>query len=177
MPRTVPSLSLQNPGNFVASALWNSGPKAMGDFYTAPPMFRGRQATFQTTTTAVWAAMNFDAEDVDTDNGHSTSTNNSRYICQVAGWYWVSGYAAWTNAGAQAVIFCAIAVNGTIKLGTGQELQKTNADYGSLCASGMVNLKVNDYVETWGRQDTGGNLNTFVGTDLCPVMNVVWVHS
>lgn len=178
MPRTIPSLLLQNPGSTVSATLWNSGPKAVGDYYTTPPMFRGRQSAAQTFVSGVWTAVTLDVTDVDTDSGHSNITNNSRYTAQVAGWYWVVGFGAWINsANAQADIFCGLYVNGTLVLGTAQALQKTANDFSSLSASSMVYLRVGDYVEVWARQDSGGNMNSAPNTDLDPCMNLIWVHS
>lgn len=178
MPRTVPSLVLQNPGNLVSSTLWNNGPKAMGDYYTAPPMFRGRQVATQTFTTGVWAAVTLDATDVDTDSGHSNVTNNSRYTAQVSGWYWVVGFCAWTNTNTSHDIFCALYVNGSIMLGTGQAVEKTGSDFASVSASSLVFLHVGDYVEVFARQDTGANYVTWTNNvDLTPCMNLVWVRN
>lgn len=179
MPRTVPSLALQNPGNVVSSTLWNNGPKAMGDFYTAPPMFRGRQSATQTFTTGTWAALTLDATDIDTESGHSNVTNNSRYTAQVGGWYWVLGFGAWTNsANGQADIYCGLRVNGTLIVGTAQVALKTANDFSSISSSGLIYLRVGDYVEVWARQDTGANLVTWTNNvDLTPCMNLVWAHS
>lgn len=178
MPRTVPSLLLQNPGSLVSAALWNSGPKAMGDFYTAPPLFRGHQSATQTFTTGTWTAVTLDVTDVDTESGHSNITNNSRYTAQTAGWYWAVGFCAWTNANASHDVFCALYVNGSIRLGTGQALAKPTNDYTSLSTSSLVYLRAGDYVEVFARQDTGANLATFAGNvDLTPCMNLVWAHS
>lgn len=179
MPRTVPSLALQNPGNVVSSSLWNTGPKAMGDFYTAPPMFRGRQSAAQTFTSGTWTAVTLDVTDVDTDSGHSNITNNSRYTAQTAGWYWVVGFGAWVNsANAQADVYCGLYVNGTLILGTAQALQKTANDFSSVSSSSLIYLHVGDYVEVWARQDSGANLTAWTSNvDLTPCMNAVWVHS
>jgi len=179
MPRTVPSVALQNPGNIVTSALWNNGPKAMCDFYVSPPLFRGRQATTQVIATGTWTVINLDAEDVDTENGHSNTVNNSRYVCQVAGWYWVTGFVAWPNSNNQADIYCALYVNGSAHVyGSPQALLKNANGFSSVSASGLVYLQVNDYVQVHARQDTGANYTTFdSGVDLCPCMNLVWVHS
>jgi hypothetical protein len=180
MSRSVPSLVLQNPGNIVSSALWNSGPKAMGDFYTAAPMFRGRQSSAQTFTSGTWTAVHLDATDVDTDSGHSTSVNNTRYTAQTAGWYWVVGFMAWTNSNNQDPIYCALYVNGSIFVGTGQCLTKTGGagGFSALSASGLVHLHAGDYVEVWARQDTGANYTAWTTNfDLTPCMNLVWVHN
>lgn len=177
MARTVPVAPLQNPGAIVASALWNSGPKAMGDFYTGVPMFRGRQTSAFALGSGGWYVMPLQATDIDTDSGHSNSINSSRYTCQVAGWYWVQGYSAWTNSGAaQADMWCALAVNGTQLPGAQQVLQTQANDFHAVGASALVQLNVGDFVETWGRQDSGSTVSTWIGTDLCPCMNVLWVH-
>lgn len=179
MPRTVPVAALQNPGNIVTSALWNSGPKAMGDFYLTPPIFRCRQLNSQTFSNQIWAAIALDATaDVDSEGGHSSVTNNTRYTAQVAGWYLCLGFCAFQAANAQADIYCALAKNGSLIVGTGQALQKGNTDFGAISAEGLVYLHVGDYVEVWGRQDTGANLNTWANSiDLNPVLNMIWMHS
>lgn len=179
MTRTVPTAVLQNPGNLVTAALWNSGPKAQGDFYLSPPMFRGRQSAAQTFATGTWTAITLDVTDVDTDSGHSNVTNNSRYTAQVAGWYWCLGFASWTNsANAQADVYCGLASNGSLLLGTAQALQKQANDFTSLSSASMVYLKVGDYVEVWGRQDTGANYSAWTSNvDLTPCLNLFWMHS
>lgn len=180
MARSVPSLALQNPGNTVSSALWNTGPKAMGDFYTAPPMFRGRQSATQTFTSGVWAAVHLDATDVDTDSGHSNVTNNSRYTAQTGGWYWVVGFCAWQNSNNTDPIYCALYVNGSIVVGTAQSLTKVGGagGFASLASSSLIHLHAGDYVEVYARQDTGANYTTWTNNvDLTPCMNLVWVHA
>lgn len=177
MSRTVPSLLLQNPGNLVSSTLWNSGPKAMGDFYTAPPMFRAVQLTPQAFTSGAWTTIGLDSTSIDTEGGHSNSVNNSRYTAQVAGWYWVVGFSAWRNANAQADIYCGLAVNSSLYLGTAQVLQKMSGEFSALSTSGAIFLKVGDYVEVWARQNTGSSLSSWnTNTDLTPCMNLVWFH-
>jgi hypothetical protein len=166
-----------NPGDTVNATLWNNGPKAITDFYTAPPLFRGRQTSIQTAPTATWWSVSMQASDIDTDSGHSNVTNNTRYTAQVAGWYWVEGFTAWAAAGAGARIDAVIAKNNSIVTGSRQSLMKPGSDFSGIAAAILVRLAVNDYVELWGQQTTGGNLNTVVAGDLCPCMNVFWVHS
>lgn len=175
MARTVPSPTLQNPGNFVTGALWNAGPKVTGDFFTAPPMFRGRQSSTQSTSSGVFTAMNINVEDIDTDNGHAT--NSAQYVSQVAGWYWVEGYVAWTNLLGGFRMDGALFKNATILLGTQQSFSKPGAEYSAISASAIVFLAVGDSVDMRGRQNTGSTLSTFVGSDLAPALNVLWVHS
>lgn len=176
MARTVPVTATKAATQLITGALWNAGPKALGDFMLAPPVFRGRQSSAtQSMTTATWFAMNLNAEDIDSDNGHSTVTNNSRYVCQVPGWYWVEGYVA-VNSGGSGRFGASIAKNGTQIVGSMQTALVV-ADLQSLSAGCFVQLAVGDYVETWGWQGSGGTISTFDGGDLCPCMNVFWVHS
>jgi len=174
--RTVPRSAQKSSGQLITGALWNAGEWALGNFLLNVPMFRGRQSAAQTTADNVWLAMSLDVTDVDTDSGHSNSVNNSRYTCQVPGWYYVEGYFALASGGNLSQFECAIAKNGSIVVGSPQFLLH-QVDLQSLMAGSLVQLAVGDYVETWGRQHTGGNLNTFAGTDLCPCMNLFWVHS
>lgn len=176
MTRTVPSLTLENPGDMVTSALWNAGPKALGDFYTAPPICRLTQTTAQSTTSGTYSALGMNVTLVDPDGGHSNSVNNSRYTCQVPGWYLVSGYAAWTNTAGQFDVYAGVAKNGALLQGALQVLQKS-PDFSGINCEAMVQLAVGDYVEIWARQDSGGSVNTCFFSDLACSMNALWIHA
>lgn len=182
MTRTVPSPAFEASGNTVASALWNSGPKAMGDFYLSPPMFRGHQSVAQAVATNTYVAMKIDVTDIDTDNGHSNVTNNTRYTCQVAGWYYVEGFVALTNtAGAQDVLRTFMSLNASGGLpnqvfSLDQQLVKPANDYAAVYGSGMLKMAVGDYLEIYGIHGAGTTINTAPNVDLCPAMNVVWMH-
>lgn len=113
---------------------------------------------------------------VDTDGGHSTSVNNTRYTCQVAGWYYVKGSTSWTTVGVQSRIDAVIAKNNGPINGSHEALVKPNADFSGIFAEVFVYLKVGDYVELWGMQNTGGSLNTTIAGDLRPQLTVLWIH-
>lgn len=175
--RVVPRTAQKATNDLITGALWNAGPKALGDFMLNPPIFRGHQTVSVSTVSGSWDSGNLDATDVDTDGGHSNTVNNTRYTAQVAGWYYVEGYFAWVaSGGGQARFECAIAKNGSIVGASAQFLLYTS-DLQSLMSGTLVQLAVGDYVEVWGRQNTGGNLSTDLGTDLLTCMNVFWVHS
>ena len=174
--RTVPQTATKSATQLITGALWNAGPKALGDFVLGPPMFRGHQAATQTLASGAWTAMSLGATDVDTDTGHSNSVNNSRYTTQVQGWYWVEGYVAFQSGQPASRFESAIAKNGVIVPGSSQFLLRQN-DLQALSAGCVVQLNVTDYVEVWGRQNSGGNLLTQAGTDLLPSMNAFWIHS
>jgi hypothetical protein len=147
------------------------------NFLLNPPDFKGRQATLQTTVTATWTPMNLDLTVIDTYGGHSNVTNNTRYTAQVPGTYLVWGDPAWTNAGAACRFESAIAKNGTIDIGSPQFLVKPTTDFGALLAVAQIPMVVGDYVEIWGRQNSGANLNTAPNVDLCPTFNALWIHA
>jgi hypothetical protein len=174
--RVVPRTAQKSTNDLITGALWNAGPKALGDFMLNPPIFRGHQTVSVSTVSGSWDTANLDATDVDSDGGHSNTVNNSRYTAQVAGWYYAEGYFAWGSGGAASRFECAIAKNGTI-VGASAQFLLYNNDIQSLMSGTLVQLAVGDYVEVWGRQNTGGNLSTFLGSDLLTCMNVFWVHS
>ncbi len=175
MARTIPSLALQNPGGAVNGALWNSGPKAVTDFYTGPPLFRARQTSVMSTNSGSWYAMLLNFVDIDTDSGHIA--NDSRYTSQVAGWYWCEGYVTWNITGGQSRSDVAIWKNSSLVLGAQQSVLKPSGDLLAVSASAIIYLAVGDYVEIQGLQNTGGTINTAAGTDLAPSLNVLWIHS
>lgn len=183
MARTVPAPAIQQAGSVVPSAAWNSGPKALNSFYMGVPIFRGRQTIAQSVATNTYVAISLNASDVDSDSGHSNSTNNSRYTCQVAGWYYVEGFAAFANnTGAQSTMRAFLAVNSTGGLpNVVSDLLQVNVkpanDYASLSGSGILRLAVGDYVEVWCLQASGSTLNTAPLTDISPSMNLFWMHS
>jgi NADPH:quinone reductase-like Zn-dependent oxidoreductase len=161
----------------ITGALWNAGPRATSAFLMAPPICRVRQGGVLTTTSGVWSALTFNTTDVDSEGGHNNVTNNTRYTCQVPGWYMVEGYFAVNNGGGGVGRFaCSLAKNGTQIQGA-MQTTLVIADLQALLAGTVVSLAVGDYVETWGYQNTGSLVNTFVGTDLCSCMNVFWIHS
>lgn len=180
MVRTVPSVPSVNPNQLISASLWNTqGPKAMSDFYVSPPLFRGISTVAIPTTSGTWTAMPLQTTLIDSENGHSNVTNNTRYTCQVAGWYLVCGFAAWQNSTAAATkIDVAIWLNGNMVSSSEQSYNKLANDFGSAATETILQLNVGDYIETQGRQASGSTVNTWVGgADLQPLMNVFWIHS
>ena len=148
-------------------------------FIHNPPIAQLRQDTAQALgTSGTFFAITFDAEVVDSANGHSTSTNPSRYVAQYAGYYEISGGVAFV-ANATGSRFVEIAVNGSA-LGGGTASAPASAGIGLWLAARdtKVFLNVGDYVELWGRQDSGGSLNTDTGSGPGKSsMTVEWVSN
>jgi hypothetical protein len=130
------------------------------------PMANLRQGVAQSIPNNALTPLLLDTEYLDTANGHSTTTNTSRWTCPAgkAGWYWVKGaYVAVPN-------------------GTGDRsgclLQNGNTRYGqtstvpsairptSLIFVDLMFFAAGDYVETCGYQSSGGALATDLTTNV-----------
>lgn len=174
--RYAPQTAQKSSGQLITGSLWNAGVGALVSFLANVPSFQAFQNSSQSMTSGSWTAMAFQGTSNDSDGGHSNVTNNSRYTCQVAGWYFIEGYVAIGTGGSGARIDTAVAKNGTIVPASCQFLLRANDLQAAMCGT-LVQLAVSDYVEIWGRQTSGATLNTFVGTDLLPVINGFWVHT
>jgi len=111
---------------------------------------------------------------VDSYNGHSTSTNVSRYTCQLAGWYSVIGEGSLATSAAGSVRSIRVQVNAAGVTGNPQQQVAVGGNNMVMQASGLVFLNVGDYVETAVQQTSGGALNTVSGFGL---MACLWVHA
>lgn len=178
MARTVPVLPTETPGNFLTGALWNAGPKALGDWSTGQPVFSGYQATAQSVANITWVSFTIDTETVDSDAGHSTTTNTSRYTATVPGLYLVigtSGFATNTTG----IRRVRLALNGAAILGTaaGSDAFSTTGTIGHATSTVVQMNGTSDYVEVQGYQASGGALNTSANADFCPSLRVFWLRT
>lgn len=177
MPRTVPSVTSHVTADLITAADYNSGPAATNAFLIAPPIFVGYNSAGQTIATGNPAQrIALDANLVDSDTGHSNTVNNTRYTAQVAGWYAVSGvvsFAANATGAREAFI-----TKNAGAIGTGAVALYPAAGAGVTCvgtSTGLIQLAVNDYVELWGYQTSGGNLALASTTQTSTGMSVWWV--
>lgn len=145
------------------------------EFLTSPPIAQMRQQVGQSISNATFTALTFDTEVFDNFGGHDTATNTSRYTCQVAGYYQLSGKIAWTGnaTGRRASQWFQ---NGTVISGSQVAHAATSAsDVEHNLITMDVLLAVDDYVELMGFQDSGGSLSTIVSSAaLYSVFNVRW---
>lgn len=176
MARTVPVSATQNAGNLITGALWNAGPAASNTFLTGVPILEVYQTISQTIATATWVAISQDTTIADTDGQHSNSTNNSRFICQVAGWYSVSGAVGFTSnsTGSRGA---SIYKNGSpLILASGAITAASNTNHIAVAGEIFVTMNVGDYLELAGWQNSGGNLTTLVGGQYGSYLYVRWDH-
>jgi hypothetical protein len=141
----------------------------------AKPIAILQQTVTQSVANGAWAVLTFDSEITDPSNGHSTSTNTSRYTCQYAGWYRITGRAAF-------------AANGTGSRGA--RIHK-NGNYiqgaANLCGAGtltgmvecshVLQLAVGDYIEVAGGQNSGVALSTIFANEGASMMYVEWIRA
>lgn len=128
----------------------------------AVPTCRATHNAAQTLTTAVGAALALNSEQFDTDVMHDTVTNNSRITIKTAGKYQVSAVVEFiANAAGYRQI--AIVVNGVTYIAI-QTQQPSAGNTTVLSVSTLYNFAVNDYIEVFAYQNSGGNLDVKTGT-------------
>lgn len=134
------------------------------------PCFSAIQTAAQSLPNNAYTPITFTAEQIDTHNGHSTSSNTSRYVIP-AGW---SGI--WRVSGAVLVVgtggrrAAAIAKNGTLQPGLQIVPAVATGDTSATTAPKLFNAVAGDYFELWGYQDSGAAKNTgsdFAGGFVC----------
>lgn len=174
---TVPSPRTWANRDPLSTTNLNAGVRDPALFALAPPLGRMRHTSAQSIPNATGTALSFGTEDVDSANGHSTSSNTSRYAAQYAGWYQLSGGVQFaTNATGRRG--CWWAVNGTVVNGSEANTPgSASGNAGPAARVIHVFLSVNDYVELCAFQDSGGSLNTAVTTSQQPTMEVRWVSN
>ena len=133
---------------------------------TPNPTFVGYQNAAQTlaTSTTTYTAITLNVASESSLMTWSSGTNPSRVTPLVAGLYSAQGQVSFAGSGT-GVRYAQIRKNGAILLGYAPSNRANNIGAGfSVQAWSQGFVRVNgttDYVELYGRQDSGGNLNTF----------------
>ncbi|GAA3267673.1 hypothetical protein [Streptomyces lavendulae] len=174
MARTVPVPATETPGLFQTSALWNAQVRDLNNFILAPPLFRGYQGVAQSCPNATWFSVVLDSETIDSDAGHSTVTNPSRYTPSVPGTYLAVGIVAF-NGSATTQRSARLALNGSPTAGGAASGACGSSWWAGTCVDLIVCNGSSDYIEIQGRQDSGGSLSTYVGTDFASALKVLWL--
>lgn len=118
----------------------------------------------QSLANATATAIALDTTDTDTDPSgnaqHSTSVNTSRLTCKTAGWYTVGGGMTFAS-NATGFRWAYLMKNGTTYLENSGFQAPTGTGVSALVSlTTLVYLAVNDYVELYAYQDSGGSLAT-----------------
>lgn len=180
MSTPIPTYPARYAGAPIDASVWESDVTKSVQFLTAPPHFIGVQGVAQSIPASTWTALSLDTEAVDSYNGHSTSSNTSRWTCPagMGGWYTACGiYVAAQNAtgnrGAR------LQVNGNPIAGAAAFVLAagaTNAT-GISTPTRDVRLTPGDYIEVAGWQGSGGALNTAVFGDITTALWLRFSHA
>lgn len=132
------------------------------ELLSSMPTAHMRQIVAQSIPNGTTTPITFTAHDIDSHGGHSTTTNTSRYTCQVAGTYQLAGGIGWSSstAGRRNAWW---RKNGSDVVGTesGADSDVTGI-IATIARTILIDLDVGDYVELTGTQESGGSLNTAV---------------
>lgn len=139
------------------------------------PFFHGYSTVTQSITNAAYVPIALGAETVDTVNGHSTSTNNSRYTPGVLGWYECTGvilFAEGTAAYAANQVGGEFRMNGahvtTCPLSGVFPVPDTSANITtSAVVKGMIQItNVTDYITLEAVSSYAGGISTVAGSNM-----------
>jgi hypothetical protein len=116
----------------------------------------------QTIADNTWTKVNFDAELVDIEAMHDTSTNNTRLTLVTTGVYLVVGIAPFDAVAFNKALGVRILLNNTTYLGQ-MLIASCNEDGNGATTAAMVSQTAGDYFELEVFQRSGGNLDTIPG--------------
>jgi hypothetical protein len=152
---TIPSAYTWTVGELVTAAKMNAYLRDAVNFLLSPPYATLTHSTTQSFTTGTAAAVLFNSEVADTDNGHSTSSNTSRYTAQTAGMWKLDASTPWTSNGTGTRALSARTNGSTDNNATSMAAA---AGTTAVPVSDRLNMSVGDYVEVVALQSSGGNL-------------------
>lgn len=134
-----------------------SNTSAITALQTAAPYAILKRNANQSIADSTVTAVQWNAEDADSDNGHSTSVSNSRYTAPRTGLYLVTCSIPWV-ANASGLRELNFQVNGTTSY-AGHRFVAGAAVGVVSSSSHMISMTSGDYVEATVWQNTGGSLN------------------
>lgn len=173
---TVPTFRTWVVGELVTASFMNTNIRDAGNFLTAVPLYEGRQTVAQSIPNAANTPVNMDTEDIDTDGGHSTVTNTSRYTVQTAGWWRISGGVGMTANGTGARQ-TSILKNSGVNSGSAQWLAPGAVTFSGSARSKCISAIVGDFFEIAMFQNSTVALNTVItSVDGQPNMSAQWVR-
>jgi len=167
-------------GQLVTAALMNSNLQALGNFVLAPPLAQVVQTTAQSipSSSSTWTPLLFDTNVLDSDNGHSTTSNTSRYVIQVAGTYLAIGCYALANPNSTGDRAARIAKSGSPVQGSAGATPPASGLVGiAVTTPVLVPCIAGDYLEVHAQQASGAAVNTYSDTSFASSMLVLRVSN
>ena len=172
----VPVPAQETPGVLITSALWNAQVFNGLTFTLNRPLFSGYQATAQSLAATSWTSLNIDTEVVDSYNGHSTTTNPSRYMPVVPGTYLVIGTVGFAGL-ATGYRRIRLMLNGALIKGTGSHIGAPgDTNVVALTTATFVACNgTTDYIEV--QASAGSAVSTTANTDFTSSLRVIWISN
>lgn len=176
---TIPGTTTATVGQVLTASFWNTEVRDMADFLLNRPMGAVNRSSNQSISDATDTAVQWNAEDFDlpsAEAAHDNSSNPSRYTVKTAGKFFVAASVQFAaNAtGGRDLWFSVNGANAYYKA----RLHTASASANSfVLASGLlpVSLVVNDYIEVFVRQSSGGALNVSSGSYFSAIwMGIRW---
>lgn len=159
----IPTTRLFTAGDNLSGAIMNQTVTSLGNFLLGKPICQLTATGSQTAWAAGTAAVLFNAETIDRDNGHSTSTNTSRYTANTPGWYRINGQAYFTGNTTGNSRYVFIRKNGTTTIAdSASRLQSTSLPAGSVAVQTSPCLVymngTGDYIELMAGHDATASI-------------------
>jgi hypothetical protein len=173
---TVPSQRDWSAGEVVTAAMLNANVRDAMNFVLARPDAMLRQTVAQSLPHATWTDIAWDVEDLDSDSGHSTTSNTSRYTAVTAGWYLVGGVVNISNS-STGVRATRLAVNGNPVLGSQVMVPPTVLNTAVPVVSRLVFLNVGDFITVEAFQSSGSAVSTTITAEAQSCFTAHWVRS
>lgn len=158
-------------GQLVTAALMNSNIQALGLFVLSPPLVSAYASIGQSIPNNALTAVLLDTNVLDSDSGHSTTSNTTKYVNQVAGTYLVFGQVAFA-ANTTGARNATVAKNGTAVSYIQGQIAANNSGTTTTAFIGMLPLAAGDFVEVWALQSSGGTLSTAGGASSLNLLRV-----
>lgn len=138
------------------------------------PIASMKRTAVQSIADNVGTSIFWDAEDVDSHNGHDLVSNTNRYTCQRAGWYLNAVSVVW-QANATGPRELKFVVNGTTNYAGSRFSAVANVSAVN-AASRLIFLNAGDYVEISVYQNSGVALNVDQVTQGGTRWDIFWVR-
>jgi hypothetical protein len=143
--------------------------------------FMGIQTAAQSISSSTFTALDLDTELIDTDAGHSLTTNISRWTAPTStnttDYYLINGYVPFNYSGGTASTFITgLRINGAGTTFEGNKIGATSAHIVDGMVIDLIGLSAGDYVQLMGWQNTGSSQNTAVSAKT-PSLNIRWACS
>lgn len=172
---TVPDPRTWSVGEVLTATLLNAQVRDPLDFLLGPPYAEVAHSANQSIPNNTDTALNWNSEFADTDGGHDTVTNNTRYTAQTSGIFLCQAHAAFAGnaTGKRDIMFRR---NDGIVYGRNGMMPNSAAN-AYISTAAYVPMTAGMYVEAMVYQNSGGSLNIDQSLGSGQRMFIQWMRS